>query len=232
MVWLSGSADGALHAQLGEPMPRTSPVPNIPAIPGMNPGVLVKAGGGAGGGAGAGRGNGKGGKKGAGGNSGEEEPADGSQSGEGLRHRFTRRMRCAIEQSSRCRLESEAPQLGERATPAYLGRSQHHHAQISSPCDGVEGCHRSCRPRPVRKLLAGIALPPAQAADLLNVSRQYLVRLLDDGRIPHTKTGRHRRVRIEDVLAFKEHRDQERQASLDELSSLSEQFGSYSELDR
>src|SRR5690606_8918144 len=78
----------------------------------------------------------------------------------------------------------------------------------------------------------GNEMTTLQAADLLNGSRQYLVRLLDEGRIPHTKTGRHRRVRIEDVIAFKEQRDQERQASLDELSSLSEQYGGYSELDR
>lgn len=53
-------------------MPRTAPVPNIPAIPGMNPGMLVMGGGGAGGGAGAGGGNGKGGKKGAGTGDGQE----------------------------------------------------------------------------------------------------------------------------------------------------------------
>src|ERR1700722_4027406 len=53
-----------------------------------------------------------------------------------------------------------------------------------------------------------------QAADLLNVSRQYLVRLLDAGKLPYTKTGKHRRVRIEDVLAFKDKRSKDRKAAL------------------
>jgi excisionase family DNA binding protein len=66
-----------------------------------------------------------------------------------------------------------------------------------------------------------------QAADLLNVSRQYLVRLLDEGRIPFRKTGKHRRLRIEDVLAFKEERDKNRRAGLRELSRLTQDFGGY-----
>lgn len=66
-----------------------------------------------------------------------------------------------------------------------------------------------------------------QAADLLNVSRQYLVRLLDEGRIPYRKTGKHRRLRIEEVLSFKEQRDKDRRAGLRELSRLTEEFGGY-----
>jgi excisionase family DNA binding protein len=66
-----------------------------------------------------------------------------------------------------------------------------------------------------------------QAADLLNVSRQYLVRLLDEGRIPFRKTGKHRRLRIEDVLSFKETRDKDRRAGLRELSRMTEDFGGY-----
>jgi len=66
-----------------------------------------------------------------------------------------------------------------------------------------------------------------QAADLLNVSRQYLVRLLDEGRIPFRKTGKHRRLQIEDVLAFKEKRDKDRRAGLRELSQMTQDFGGY-----
>jgi excisionase family DNA binding protein len=66
-----------------------------------------------------------------------------------------------------------------------------------------------------------------QAADLLNVSRQYLVRLLDEGRIPFRKTGKHRRLQIEDVLAFKEIRDKDRRAGLRDLSQMTQEFGGY-----
>jgi excisionase family DNA binding protein len=73
----------------------------------------------------------------------------------------------------------------------------------------------------------GREMTTQQAADLLNVSRQYLVRLLDEGRIPFRKTGKHRRVRIEDVLAFKDVRDRDRRAGLRHLSRMTEEFGGY-----
>lgn len=73
----------------------------------------------------------------------------------------------------------------------------------------------------------GKELTTQQAADLLNVSRQYLVRLLDEGRIPFRKTGKHRRLRIEDVISFGEKRDRNRRAGLRELSQLTQDFGGY-----
>jgi excisionase family DNA binding protein len=66
-----------------------------------------------------------------------------------------------------------------------------------------------------------------QAAGLLNVSRQYLVRLLNEKKIPYTKVGKHRRLRIEDVLSFKERRDRDRRAGLRELSQVTQEFGGY-----
>lgn len=73
----------------------------------------------------------------------------------------------------------------------------------------------------------GRELTTQQAANVLNVSRQYLVRLLNDGRIPFRKTGKHRRLRVEDVLSFKEGRDAQRRASLRELSRLTQELGGY-----
>jgi excisionase family DNA binding protein len=72
-------------------------------------------------------------------------------------------------------------------------------------------------------------LTTQEAADLLNVSRPYFVKLLNQGEIPYTKTGTHRRVRFRDVMAYKEGRDAQRREGLAELTRLSKEIGLYDE---
>ena len=67
-------------------------------------------------------------------------------------------------------------------------------------------------------------LTSQEAADILNVSRPYLIKLLGQGDIPFHRVGTHRRIKIEDVLAYRKRRDAERHAALNELTRLSEEL--------
>jgi excisionase family DNA binding protein len=60
-------------------------------------------------------------------------------------------------------------------------------------------------------------LTTVQAAEVLNVSRPFLIKLLDAEKIPYRKVGKHRRIRMEDVMSYKTATDQDREAILDKL---------------
>ncbi|MGW2087850.1 helix-turn-helix domain-containing protein [Streptomyces sp. NPDC001880] len=70
-------------------------------------------------------------------------------------------------------------------------------------------------------------LTTQEAADLLGVSRPTFVKILDEGGLPFSRPGRHRRVLLADVLAYKEKRRTQRRRGLDELVELTEDAGLY-----
>jgi len=66
-----------------------------------------------------------------------------------------------------------------------------------------------------------------EAADILNVSRPYLVKLLEQGDIPFIKVGAHRRIRLEDLMEYKERRDAERKKAIAEMAQMCQDWGIY-----
>ncbi len=61
-------------------------------------------------------------------------------------------------------------------------------------------------------------LTTQEAADMLSVSRPHLVKMLENGELKFTKTGRHRRVLFADLMAYKARRDQLSAAAMDALA--------------
>ena len=62
-------------------------------------------------------------------------------------------------------------------------------------------------------------LTTVEAASILNVSRPFLIRLLDEKVIPHRRVGKHRRILIDDVMTYKKAIDAEREAVLAQLTA-------------
>ncbi|WP_085707263.1 helix-turn-helix domain-containing protein [Pseudomonas sp. B35(2017)] len=131
--------------------------------------------------------------------------------------------------------EVRAAMEGQRALSAYLAtRHETQHIQIF---DEHNEAHRVELPTSALRLLADILaalaegnavkvvpvhaeLTTQEAADLLNVSRPHLIKLLESGELSYHKTGKHRRVRFADLMDYKARRET---ASEQAMALLAEQ---------
>jgi excisionase family DNA binding protein len=125
-----------------------------------------------------------------------------------------------------------------------LDRSRAHHiALIEEKSTGKEVARLEVPPATLRLLAQILALmakqqtftlcpelselTTKQAAEVLGVSRPYLIGLLERNEIAHRKVGRHRRIFSKDVLAYKETMQVGRKQALDDLVKASEDIGGY-----
>lgn len=77
----------------------------------------------------------------------------------------------------------------------------------------------------VRVLPVAAELTTQEAADILGVSRPTMARLLDTGRIPSWRVGTHRRVRLQEVMAFAQTQEASVATTLQQLADLDQELG-------
>lgn len=70
-------------------------------------------------------------------------------------------------------------------------------------------------------------LTTQEAADLLSISRPTLIKLLESGEIPFERPGRHRRLRLTDVLAYRDRRSTQHRQALDRMVEIADESGMY-----
>lgn len=136
--------------------------------------------------------------------------------------------------------EVQAALEGQRALAAFLAtRLETQQIQIF---DDKNQAHRVELPTSALRLLVDILaelaegnavkvvpvhaeLTTQEAADMLNVSRPHLVKLLEEGALPFHKVGKHRRVRFADLMQFKVQRDQASEDAMVALAKQAQELG-------
>ncbi|KVH07668.1 MULTISPECIES: helix-turn-helix domain-containing protein [Burkholderia] len=136
--------------------------------------------------------------------------------------------------------EVQAAVEGQRALAAYLAtRTEIQRIQIF---DDENRAHQVELPTSALRLLVDILaeladgnavkvvpvhaeLTTQEAADLLNVSRPHLIKLLESKALPYHKTGKHRRVRFSDLMRYKTERDRASANAMEELGRQAQEFG-------
>lgn len=89
----------------------------------------------------------------------------------------------------------------------------------------LEAAEKLSQGRAIALVTFDSMLTTHQAARLLGVSRPHLIKLLEEGKIPYSKVGSHRRILLEDVLHYREKRGDERQGALDEMTRKLQEEG-------
>ena len=80
---------------------------------------------------------------------------------------------------------------------------------------------------PVSIVPVATELTTQKAADVLGCSRPHLVKLLEEGKIPYTKVGKHRRVQFSHVMEYKKKQKEEQKRLLIEIMQDDEELGLY-----
>lgn len=81
--------------------------------------------------------------------------------------------------------------------------------------------------KPITIVPVATELTTQAAAELLGCSRPHLVKLLETGEIPFSKVGRHRRVKYEDIIRYKNQHQATREKLLKEIMQSDEKSGLY-----
>jgi excisionase family DNA binding protein len=101
--------------------------------------------------------------------------------------------------------------------------------QIHLPSSAMElllaALSEMARGNAVSLLPTSAELTTQQAADILNVSRPYLMSLLEKGDMPFRKVGVQRRILLRDLVTYKSRTDADRRAALHDLAQLGQELG-------